>query len=563
MVFPSLTNAARVASVTFCRTVAEPDLVPIDPATHFVTTAPEINAIVDLADVTGRTVLEGAWVAVNAISTPNYKIDAMELVMEAGQDRAHFSLSSPDNGWPPGDYSLEISLDGKLATIGTFTIGTGSAPGTPGQPRTHSPQPPAPAPPRQVPEAASPSGKYGYSGTYVVEGGGNRVTLVFREDAQGILTGSLTSTTGARFQIEGQVEEGAAVGICYNDEGGAFFEAYAEGDDLWFSLIDVDANNMPDYDSVQDFQLIRVQQNQVRENQATSRSTPRQGAAVSSPARQGSQSYRHPIGFSFRYPDSWSTQVQGEALQLIPPDAGSSPDGPTEIYAVAGQSVAGLGVSSPDDPQVLQYLDQEIRALSPFVTRQGGATPIPMQQGQGCVFTWEGKSPRGDVIYARAFVSIMNEYGLTLIAIGFKDLVQRRDSELRQIFATFGFGQGHNDPALVGNWRLVSVSSIDNQSPWESAWSPAQAVSEENSGLEFRPEGSWFRTDENHMIVGAGDVWLEDNDRATSQGSWNAGEGVLFMVWDDNSYEEYEYRLQGAQLRMVCEGKGEVWERAY
>jgi hypothetical protein len=134
---------------------------------------------------------------------------------------------------------------------------------------------------------------------------------------------------------------------------------------------------------------------------------------------------------------------------------------------------------------------------------------------------------------------------------------------LRQIFASFGFGQGQNDPALVGNWRLVSVSSIDNQSPWESAWSRAQAVSEENSLLEFRPDGSWFRTDENHMIVGAGDVWLEDNDRATSQGSWNAGEGVLFMVWDDNSYEEYEYRLQGAQLRLVCEGKGEVWERAY
>ena len=45
----------------------------------------------------------------------------------------------------------------------------------------------------------------------------------------------------------GQTEEGAAYGVCSNNEMGAFFEAYIDGGNLWFSLIEPDANNMPDY----------------------------------------------------------------------------------------------------------------------------------------------------------------------------------------------------------------------------------------------------------------------------------------------------------------------------
>jgi hypothetical protein len=444
-----------------------------------------------------------------------------------------------------------------------------------------------------------------------MEAEGTRVTLVLNEDQNRMLTGTLSSTTGMQFQIEGQAEEGAAAGVCYNNDGGVFFEAYGEGTDLWFSLIEPDANNMPDYDRTRDLAFTKVSGGASSSPSPQGRSgssagsgatggdagapgtqsgtaaPPGSGAATGSGRPGGSAGasgtlargleaanrdgragnvWKHPFGFSFWFPEGWTTQEHADFLQLIPPNAGSSPEGPTEIYAVIGETIAGEGIFSPDDPRVISFMDQEIRAISPFVTRQGGTTPIDWSQGKGAIIDWEGTSQRGDVIHARAFMAIIKDHGVALIAIGFKNLLEARDADLRQMFSSFGIGQGQNDPALVGTWKMVSTASIDNQSPFESAWSRAQAVSETETFLTISPDGTCTWTSKSQMIVGAGDVWLEDNSSTTNRGTWNAGNGILYIIWDDNTYRECAYQFQGGgggrQLRLACGGDGEVWEQA-
>ncbi|MHC4933866.1 MAG: SHOCT domain-containing protein, partial [Planctomycetota bacterium] len=293
---------------------------------------------------------------------------------------------------------------------------------------------------------------------------------------------------------------------------------------------------------------------------------PQQGQGVPVRTNRKGKVYRHPVGFSFWYPASWSIKEHESFLQLIPADAGQSPEGPTELYFVGAEDVSVDGIREPTDPRVVQVLGEQVRSLSPFVQQVGGAQPVKMSAGKGVMFRWEGKTPRGDQVDARAFVSILRNHAAVLLAVGFKERIQARVEDMGRMFASFGFGEGQRDPALVGRWTLVGVTSITNQSPFETDWSRAQLASKTESTLVFAADGRWERHDKSHMIVGAGGVWLEDNDESTQRGRWNAGEGLLFMVWEDSSWDDFRYQIRrtakGIELRTLRGSKGEVWHRA-
>ncbi len=155
-------------------------------------------------------------------------------------------------------------------------------------------------------------------------------------------------------------------------------------------------------------------------------------------------------------------------------------------------------------------------------------------------------------------------HGIALAGVGYRNQIEKRDQDLRQMFASFGFGEGKNDPNLTGSWKLASTYAVQNNSVFETDWSRAKAVSESTSILSFHPDGTWIRKDQFYMLAGAGDVWLESNDESSSQGRWNADDGFLYMVWKDNSYADYKYAVkqtaQGRQLRLVNNDEGELWE---
>jgi len=94
------------------------------------------------------------------------------------------------------------------------------------------------------------------SGNYSMQSGD--ITLTLKLSQQGrTIQGSLSGSTGASFQLNGQVENGIGNGTCTGTEGTVYFEAFADGDDLTLSLVEPDEWGAPDYNQAQYLQFAK------------------------------------------------------------------------------------------------------------------------------------------------------------------------------------------------------------------------------------------------------------------------------------------------------------------
>jgi hypothetical protein len=277
-------------------------------------------------------------------------------------------------------------------------------------------------------------------------------------------------------------------------------------------------------------------------------------------AADAGKRYRHPLGLSLWYPADWTLQDKGQILLLTPPDPGSNADGPTEAYVVFGESVAGAGIATAADPKVGAYLDGQLKGLAPFLRRSGATGGYDLSRGKGAVYAWEGKNPKGNLVLARAYVAVFDDTAVALAAIGLKDRIDAREPAVRKTAASFGFGKGDLDPALARSWRFASNVALSNNSVYETAWSRANLASETTSTLDLRADGTWTRTDVSQGLAGAGGVWIETGGTTVKKGRWNAGNGTLYLMYDDDSWTIYQYKLEGATLRLASGNKGEVWQ---
>lgn len=93
----------------------------VNPSVEFYTDTPEIVCVWDVAGVDPSVPIKSIWVAddVGAAAPPNYKIVEKTLV---GYSEGSFSMTSPNGGWPVGQYHLEIYIGDKLAKQIPFTI---------------------------------------------------------------------------------------------------------------------------------------------------------------------------------------------------------------------------------------------------------------------------------------------------------------------------------------------------------------------------------------------------------------------------------------------------------
>ena len=293
---------------------------------------------------------------------------------------------------------------------------------------------------------------------------------------------------------------------------------------------------------------------------------PAPGAGVS--PRVDGKTYRHVIGFTFWHPADWTVKEHEEMLQLVPPNASTTANGePTEVYLILGDNSAGdEGIASPQDPRVTQFMDQAVAQLSPALKRTGAPAPMATATGNGVVMNWQGESPRGGTVCARAYVCLIKNYGVALVALCFQDRLAAREAELQRIFTSFAFGAGQRDLQLAGTWNYLTTNSMTNWSPFETSCSRAQMASDRTGTLVIESDGTWRRRDQTQMIAGAGGVWVESNDTKDSKGTWYAGNGSLHLIWEGKSWQEYKYEIrqapQGPRLLLTSGGKGELWERA-
>ena len=193
--------------------------------------------------------------------------------------------------------------------------------------------------------------------------------------------------------------------------------------------------------------------------------------------------YKHPVGFSFLYPDDWTVTDQEGTLQIVPPNASSTDAGPTELYFVSAEDISEYGIQNPDDPMVLEYLDMQIQSMSPALQRTGQASPIDVRNGKGAFLDWGAQTEMGS-IRARVFVSIIKNHAVMMVAMGLKDRLESRDAALRQMFATFG----------VGDPKPQVASSAPDQVSTGATASPdigPGEVGDPNMGFKFKLPTGW------------------------------------------------------------------------
>lgn len=95
-----------------------------EPATSFTSDTPKLFAFFRTTGTKQGDELRGAWIAVDVgdAAPANTKIDEATITGDKDDFEGAFSLSKPDNGWPVGDYKVEIYNGDDLVSTAKFTI---------------------------------------------------------------------------------------------------------------------------------------------------------------------------------------------------------------------------------------------------------------------------------------------------------------------------------------------------------------------------------------------------------------------------------------------------------
>jgi hypothetical protein len=89
----------------------------------FAPTTAKIFLSTKLVDVPTGAKLKAAWIAEKTKVAPsNYQIDSTELNVGSLMNRATFSMSKPNAGCPPGEYRVDLAINGKLLNTVRFKV---------------------------------------------------------------------------------------------------------------------------------------------------------------------------------------------------------------------------------------------------------------------------------------------------------------------------------------------------------------------------------------------------------------------------------------------------------
>jgi len=162
----------------------------------------------------------------------------------------------------------------------------------------------------------------------------------------------------------------------------------------------------------------------------------------------------------------------------------------------------------------------------------------------------------------------MKGYGISVVALGETARVKSREKTLRGVFASFAAGAGEKDPQLVGAWKNWSYkSSADGKFGSESTrWMSLQADGTALWKSRGENSGTFSGKDSLGNETFSGGIAGQSSD--SDRGTWSAGEGKLYVQWQDGTLGEWSYRVDGAPgnrrlfLQSAGQNKPEEWVQA-
>lgn len=76
-----------------------------------------------IVDVPNGAKLKSAWIAEKTkVAPPNYRIDGFEMTKGPMINKVTFTMSRPTNGWPVGDYRVDLFINDKAAGSVRFSV---------------------------------------------------------------------------------------------------------------------------------------------------------------------------------------------------------------------------------------------------------------------------------------------------------------------------------------------------------------------------------------------------------------------------------------------------------
>jgi hypothetical protein len=144
--------------------------------------------------------------------------------------------------------------------------------------------------------------------------------------------------------------------------------------------------------------------------------------------------------------------------------------------------------------------------------------------------------------------TILKGFSLSVFAIGSEDVITARQQTVREIFSSFDAGAGERDPQLVGVWQ----SGLRDE-----------GVSDRSSRYTLGADGTLTKVTRSQTIVDATSVSLDTDDQTeTMHGTWSAGDGRLFVLWENGSHDDVAYEVRtdsaGSRVTMLSGAQGVV-----
>jgi hypothetical protein len=241
-------------------------------------------------------------------------------------------------------------------------------------------------------------------------------------------------------------------------------------------------------------------------------------SAQSVPGTTGNwKTYKHPVGLSLRYPGDWTVQEGPGFVHLISPEVAKSAQGqPTELYRVSAEQAGRI--PSIEEPRLIGALESSMTQIFPFLQRVGAMARIKAGNVSGIMLTREGTNPQGMKVRGQLSATTLKGFSLSVFAIGSEDVMTARQQTAREIFSSFDAGAGERDPQLVGAWQTGLRDD---------------GVSDRSSRYTLETDGSVTKVTR--------DI---DDQTETMRGTWSAGNGRFFVLWENGSSDDVAYEVQ-------------------
>ena len=254
-------------------------------------------------------------------------------------------------------------------------------------------------------------------------------------------------------------------------------------------------------------------------------------AVLAVTAAAQTETFIHPLGFSFRHPAGWQVQQSPQGILILPADAAQDAAGNAlEVLALGSQPAPGI--AGPDDPQVIAHFVENAGGMR----RVGAVETVASGLGAGVVLTFEG-TVNGIDARRRIYVTLHEGEAVYLLHEARKDLAAQRDAAARALFASLAYSRPANDPQVVGQWRRSSTTGSRD-------YSGGGIYANDTEIAVLHPDGT-IEYGVSTTISGStsGVSIFREGDPNVQRGRYTAAGGQLSISWQGGGREVFEYSV--------------------